>query len=142
MIVQAARTRLLAVTALTALVGPRVYTLTFPEHGIWPAVRLQQIGEVQVMHLRGTSGLVSARLQVDAVADAASPDPYASADAVSLAAHGDLVAGVATGLVGFAGTVGSVVIVGILPLDRREVYDPEERRQVMVSRDYWVTVQG
>lgn len=139
--VQVVRTRLVALAAVTALVGSKVYALKFPQGCLFPAVRLTQVGGEDPMHLRGSVGLVLARVQVDCVDEEASgSDPFASAHAVMDAVHGTFTAGAATGLCGFAGTVGSTVVSAIVPAGlARERYDAAELRQVLVSRDYLVS---
>jgi hypothetical protein len=51
------------------------------------------------------------------------------------------VAGEATGLSGWQGEIDGVTILGIRPLDRREMYESDELRQVVVSYDYLVTMR-
>lgn len=143
MITEALRTKILTLTAVTVLASTRVYLLHFPPVIIFPAVRLQQIGEVEEVHLRGTVTLRRARVQIDAVStEEASASLYCAAADLSDAIHGSVIGGAATGLVGFQGTVDGVDIASIIALDRRETYDPTARRMVVVSRDYWVSFHG
>lgn len=140
-ILEAVRLRLLAIADLTALVGQRIYVLKFPQHAIWPAVRLQLVSTVEPMQLRGSGGFYRGRVQVDAVAEEGdATDPYATARDVLDAAHGDYVGGVSTGLSGWTGSVGSPAadIEAVIPALRIEDYDPDEHRQVRMSQDYFV----
>jgi hypothetical protein len=131
----AIRTRLLAQSALTALVGTRVYALVIPQQPTLPAIRLQQIGRDEPMHLRGPVTVFRARLQVDAIAYSKE-----TADAVDAAIDGDGLGPDATGLKGWTGEIGSppFAVKAILPADVREMYHPEELKQYRISRDYFV----
>jgi hypothetical protein len=135
----ALQTRLLALSAVTALVGQRVWTFSLPQDPTLPAVCIQQVSEVEELHLRGTSKWKRARVQIDAVAgETSGGDPYDTAIDVDAAVYGGFSAGAATGLAGFSGTVGGVEIGVIRPVDRREDYSPDELRQVRISRDWFV----
>jgi hypothetical protein len=142
-VIGAVRTRLLAIAALTTLVGERVYALKLPESPTLPAVRLKQIGRTELMHLRGSSRIVRARIQLDAIAaETSGGDPYEDATAVWRAAHGDgFDCENASGLNGWRGDIGSpaFVMTGVLPGDGPiEGFDPEELNQVVVRHDYFV----
>lgn len=135
------RLRLLDVSAVTALVSTRIYTLLVKAGSVMPCVRVQTISGSEDMHLRGSYGLRRARVQVDAIASVKTTgvDALASARTVSEAAHGD---GAGSGLCGWTGTVNGspgVDILAILPLsDAVERYTPDEQEYVTVSRDYAV----
>lgn len=142
-VVEAVRARLLSRSEVTTLVGQRVYTLLVPQNNrTWPVIRLQQIGTTEALHLRGVESMMRARVQVDAYADASAStvDPYAQAHAVAEAAHGSFSAGVATGLAGWTGTIGSpaFTVACIEPLSQTEMYEADEFRLVRVTQDYWV----
>jgi hypothetical protein len=144
-VIEAVRTRLLQIDALTALVGTRIYALKLPQSPTLPAMRLQQIGREELTHLRGSTGIYRARVQVDAVTEEASGgDPYEEAHAVSDAAHGDgFDCENASGLNGWRGDIGSpaFTITGVLPVPSggpREMVDPDELNQVKVMHDYFV----
>jgi hypothetical protein len=62
------RTRLLAVSAVTALVSSRVYAGILAQKVTLPAIALQIVSDVEESHLRGPSGLKQVRVQVHAVA--------------------------------------------------------------------------
>jgi len=131
----AIRARLLDLAPVTALVSARVYVLRLPQSPALPAVRVQQIDAVDPFHFRGPNGLSRARVQVDSVGDT-----VAEAEAVDAAVYGDGLGSDATGLAGWFGALGSpaFVIDAILPIDVRQLIDPEELNQVRVSRDFFV----
>lgn len=132
-VVGAVRQRLLAINAVTTLVGQRVYALVLAQGSPLPAIRLQQVGDVTFMHLRGNDRVVRARVQVDSIATT-----YSSAHAVAMAAKGSFSGGSATGLMGWRGTANGVEVVAILPDGSREIFDAEELQQVKVTSDYLV----
>ncbi len=142
-LVEAVRARQLAITALIAIVGTRIYTLVLPQSPTLPAVRVQQIDRIETMHLRGTQQVCRARVQVDFVASkASSTDPYTTAHAAAKAARGAFVSGAATGLAGWKGVIAGsppFEVASMRLVDEREIFEPEELQQVMVSQDYMVT---
>lgn len=135
----AIRARLLTLSSVTALVAQRIYTVILPQGFTPPAIRVQRVGQLEEMHLRGPINVYRARVQVDSVATT-----KAAADAVDAAVQGDGLGGHATGLKGFKGSIGSppFVIRAIIPADVRDMYDAEELRQYKVSRDFFVTFEG
>lgn len=141
-IVDAIGTRIASLAAVVAIASTRVTSLILPQKGTLPAVRVSLISKLHRAHLRGTVGLRRVRIQVDAVAGPSSSDPYATANALDAAIHGDFVAGEATGLAGWQGTVGGIDVRAVLPEDAREQYLGDELRQVVVSRDYFVEYVG
>ncbi len=133
--------RLGQISALTALVGSRIYAMKLPQSPTLPAVRVTLVSQNDPAHLRGTVRRVRARVQVDAVSgERVTADPLSQARAVDAAAHGAFSGGAATGLSGWAGEVFSpaVTVSGILPIDAREGYFADDLRQVVASRDYEV----
>lgn len=125
-------------TPVTALVSTRVHLDKLPQTPTYPCVRVTLVDEVISYHLRGGTNLKQARVQVDAYAKELSGiDPYAMATAVAGAVHGDEAG---SGLSGWQGGVGSPAfeIVGIVRVDRRRYYDPEELRVLTMSQDYHV----
>jgi hypothetical protein len=141
-VVEAWRARLLILSPVTTLVVARIYPLAFKQGCDWPAVRLTQIGRTEFMHLRGSSRVNRARIQVDSVADVAgAADPYALAHALDAAIHGDGQYESATGMCGWRGDIGSPAfeITGIIPdpAGEREFMDEDgDQRRVRVTRDY------
>lgn len=66
MIHEAIRTRLTSVSAVTALVGTRVYPGILPQNPKMPAIVYQRIGEVRDSVMGVDSGVVFADVQVSA----------------------------------------------------------------------------
>lgn len=134
---EAIRDRLLACPPVVGIVGPRIYTLKFPQSLDAPALRLTEIDRVSDMHLRGDGRIRRSRVQVDAVESEGHGDPYDLAHALADAVRGDLASGTPSGLVGFSGTVDGLEIAAILGDDRRERYDAESHL-VRVEQDFLV----
>jgi len=122
--------RLAGITAVTTLVGTRVYVDLLPQKPTLPAIRVQRISELEDAHLRGARAIRRARVQVDAIAAS-----LETATAVSDAAHGD---GAGSGLAGFEGEISGQRVMAVLPSDTRSDYEGDELRQWRVSRDYIV----
>jgi hypothetical protein len=140
---QAIRERLLDITPLTALVSTRVYQLKLPQAPTLPAVRIQQISELDEFHFRGPDHLLVTRLQIDAYANEASgTNPYDVAAAVANAIHGDGLGPQASGLSGWTGqSVGSPVAIHVAfvkRLSRQPMYEADELRLVRIRQDYQV----
>ena len=136
---EAVRLYLLSLSPVTALVSGRVFTFRFPQGPTKPAVLVSQISDVQDATLRGTSGRVMARIQIDVIADSVS-----SARLVDQAILGDYFAGSPTGLRGATGSIGSpaVTFQCVMADSYREMYDADELKQARVSRDYRVWYEG
>lgn len=130
-IVEAIRTRLLAISGVTALVLTRVHAQVLPQSPTLPALRVQRVSEVEDMHQRGSAGLLRARVQVDTV----TTSNRAAAVAIDEAVDGN---GAGSGLKGWRGVVGSLRIVLIEPAGVREGFDAEELQQYKIMRDYFV----
>lgn len=138
---EAVRTRLLAVSAVTALASTRVYLDKLPQAPTYPAVRVQLIDDPTSYHLRGPDALSRARVQVDAFASETSGvDPYAQTAALASAIHGNGFGTSASGLSGWKGSIGSPAfeITAAFRVDRRRGYVPDELRVVSMSQDYFV----
>lgn len=131
-VAQAVRTRLLACSAVTTLVGQRVYKDILPEQATLPAVRVQRISQVEDEHLRGVGGMNTSRVQIDSIAAT-----KADAEALDAAVAGDGRGDDATGVLGWFGSFGSPAfeVDAILPIDVRDTYEPDEHRQFRVMRD-------
>jgi len=133
------RQRLLDIAAVTTMVGATgVDTLLLKPGTITRRLRVHTISGIEDGHLRGSSGIHDARVQVDAIAAVrAYPDALTAARELSEAAHGD---GAGSGLAFFSGTVAgspSVEILAIEPAsDPLERFLQEEQEYVTVSRDY------
>jgi hypothetical protein len=123
------RTRLLALPAVTALVGQRVYAGARPQNPGVPLVLLHLVGRVEQSHMRGGVDLLEGRVQAHYTA-------YNREGALALAnaADGN---GNGSGLVRFRGTISSKRVEVIFPggTDREE-YHAQELLQYEVIRDY------
>lgn len=124
------RTRLLSLSAVTALVGQRVRTMVLAQNETLPAIRVQRISETEAMHLRGSGGIQRARVQVDSYAAS-----FAAARTLDAAVHGD---GAGSGLCGFTGAVGTATVHAILPVHVQDGYEKDEREYYRVIREYEV----
>lgn len=82
---EAIRTRLLATTAVTTLVGNRVYWGSRPQGGLLPDVVLMRISGAPIYTDDGEADLASARIEAQCYAHT-----YASAKAVGRAVSGSL----------------------------------------------------
>lgn len=138
----AIRTYLLTLTAVTAIAGTRISTLSFGHNPTFPAVRVTDISDRSNHHLRGGGGTWRKRVQVDAAAGPESDDPKGVAAQLAAAIRGDFTGGQPTGLLGFIGTMGGVEITGITLAGVDQTYEPDELQQVMVSVDYFVYGKG
>lgn len=125
------RTRLLAIAAVTALAGTRVYAGAWPQAPSASSVLLRMIGRVEQSHLRGGVDLMQARVQAHYMATNRS-----GAVALANAAEGD---GLGSGLVRFTGSVGGVRVAAIFHggTDREEFHG-DEILKFEVLRDYLI----
>lgn len=144
----AVRLRLLAVTALTALVNQRIYVVKLPQSPVYPCIRVTLIPGFRIpQHLRGPEGTRTVRVQVDCFAgEQSGGDPYARANDCDAAALGDGLGPTASGLFGWVGRVENTAV---SPVDALQVnwvgaeeafphYEADEKRLVAVTRDYFV----
>jgi hypothetical protein len=139
---EAVRLRLLQIGAVSALVTSRIYMLKLPQNPTLPAVRVQIIGELDDVHLRGAGGTYQSRVQVDAyvseLGTAAAPDPYATVRNLAAAITGN---GAGTGLEGWQGVIagtGPLRITGIFRIDRDSTYEAAELRLLRMRQDFRV----
>lgn len=134
-VAMAIRVRILSIAGVTALVNSRVWAgPAWPQAPTLPAVKVMVVGGSETMQLKGSSGLRSARVQVDTIASRRD-----SAVAVDAAIDGD---GGGSGLTGWSGEIGSpaFVVLAIEPVDEpREIFEPEERNQFRLMREYRVS---
>jgi hypothetical protein len=128
------RTRLLAVSAVTAIVVARITTEVTPQSKDLPAIRVSLVSVKDHGHLRGTKTTTEAVVQVDSLATSLS-EARALADAV----YGD---GAGSGLAGFEGAVSTATVQAILPGDERQDFVGDEIKTYRVSRDYTVWFRG
>lgn len=133
--VEAVKAVLLTLTPVTTLVSGRVFSPYLPQApntAQLPAVLLQQVSDVQDPHLRGTSAMRMARIQIDCVAVT-----IAGARALEQVILGDYTNGAATGLRGFVGAISGVTFYQVLADNYFERIETEELiYQKRVSRDY------
>jgi hypothetical protein len=134
----AVKTRLLAISAVTALVGGRVWVMNWPQSPTLPGVLVQGWEMPTKLHLRGTSGPKEDRIQIDVLAET-----LAAAEAVDAAIVGDFSGGSATGLDGFSGMVsGSFTIQLARSISKFELRGEDElRKQKRVVRTFMVTYE-
>jgi hypothetical protein len=133
----AMRERLLSLSSVSTLVSTRVYQDLIPQGATMPAVRIQRIGKMRRMHLRGVNQLWESRVQVDTFGAT-----KASAQAVADAVSGDGLGSSASGLEGFTGDLGGsppdVHVAVIVGITERAGFEPEELKLFRISQDYRV----
>jgi hypothetical protein len=113
--------RLRATTAVTALVGSRIYPSRLPYVAPMPAITYQLISAVRMQGLRGPTGLADPRVQVNCWADTYTGAKVLARE-VRRALDGFIAAGVAALIVG-----------------ERDMPEPDSQREG-VSQDYSVWV--
>lgn len=138
------RARLLAIVAVTAIAGTRIWIEKLPEHPTYPCVRVGLVSDGTGQHLRGPDGLFAARVQVDACAREGSDDVYSIAAALEAAIYGDGLGTQASGLFGWIGFIGSpaVAFKHVDAGPRLVRFDPEEKRVLTMTRDYFIRYQA
>ncbi len=134
---EAVKAALATLTPVTTLVSGRIfagYLPQAPNTAQLPAVLVQQVSDVQDPHLRGTSAMRMARIQIDCVAVT-----MAAARALEQAILGDYTGGAPTGLRGFVGAVSGVMFYQVIADNYFERIETEELiYQKRVTRDYRV----
>jgi hypothetical protein len=130
--VSSVRDRLLAVSAVTAIVGSKVTTGRFPQSTDYPAVLVRRVSRVKRSHLRGGEGMQMTRVQVTLVAAT-----RAAMVALEAAVEGD---NAGSGLDHFSGSVGSpsVLLRWVEPASDREDFEAAELNRYRVDKDYFV----
>jgi len=118
----AVRARLVAVAAVTAIVGDgtgsesRVTVMHLPERPVWPCITIQRVSDAPEYDMEGEAGLSVARVQVDCWhARSRSADAYAAVQT--------LAGEVQTALSAYSGTVGGHTIQRCFLASRRPLYD-------------------
>jgi hypothetical protein len=125
---KAIRSFLLADAPIVAVVVDRVYALRIPQGIKVSSIVMTRVSGPGDYHMDGPSGLINARIQIDAWA------PTADA-AASLA---NLVKDRLDGYRGTMGTGGNIITVhGVFVADLREDYD-DEAQLYRSGRDYFV----
>lgn len=129
--------RLLATSAVTAIVSTRVYEIALPQSPRLPAVRVQLVSDPVGYHLRGPDGASRSRVQVDAYVDERATtsvlDPGATLNAL-----GDAIDDCLSGQVFTAGSPISIRVTGVFRQDRTKLREPDELRYLRVMQDYIV----
>lgn len=139
-IAEAVRTYVLTLTPVTALVNQRIWTYRFEQKPTLPAIRIAQVSELQSGHLRGTTNLRWARIQIDVIAT-----KVKDAREVDQALQGAYANGAPTGLLGIDTWVGSPAVRIIVPKTLGYLepdWEADELRLSRVTRDYQVWVDG
>lgn len=135
--------RLLADTAVAAIVGTRVYQLKLPQAPTLPALKVQSIAEPVTYHNRGPSGLIRAVVQVDAYAseiDAANPHPLATVNRLARAVDRALSGQQFVSTSGSGSPPVPTFQIQVAFRDNRiPIYEAPELRLVRVSLDYAVS---
>lgn len=130
----AIKERLLATSAVTALVEQRVYRVVIPQHEDRAAIRIQQIDELTSYHLRGETQPAVTRVQVDFYdSESSGGNPLTIATTGAAAVHDAL-----SGEIFEAGTPPAIQISGCFRKDRGEIYEPGVIRAVGIRQDYEV----
>jgi len=110
--VVATRNRLLATSAVTAIVATRIWSPILPQAPVLPAIQLQLIDEAPTKHLRGPDAMRPARVQAD-VWVREEGDYEGTAHAVMLAVENALIFG--------AFSISGVVVKEVTPAGREPV---------------------
>lgn len=129
---QAVISRLLATSAVTALVSTRVWLQKLPQHPALPAVRVQLITHPQEKHLRGPNGMTMARVQVDTYT-ADSGVAYTRAASIADAIDASL-----AGVTGAPFTVDDLYVAHVQRVDRRHLFEADELELFRILQDYRV----
>lgn len=110
---------------ITALVGARIYPILMAQTAILPAIVYTRISTVREYSLSGFTGMTTARIQIDIMAQYAST-AKTIADSVRFS------------LDGFVGLMGDVRIAQIMTDDEQAFYDNQtEYKRIML--DFLVT---
>lgn len=134
--------RLESLSAVTSVVGSRMYALKAPQSPTTPYLRVQRISSPIDQHLRGPQYPAAFRFQVDCCsAETSGGDPLGTAQDLSAAVIGDGLGPGASGLFGWIGTLGgspttiAVQNVELLHAGEREHF-PDELRLDRVRTDF------
>lgn len=139
---EAVRAYIATLAPVTALVSGRIfgrYLPQAPEPAKLPCILVQQFGDDQEPHLRGTVGIKNVLIQIDCIGNT-----FNEAVAVDQAVQGTYQAGGVTGIRGLGGaSQGGITFHRIRPQNYVESKGTEELRyQNRVIRDYLVAYEG
>lgn len=117
----------------------RMFMLKLPQQTALPAAVVLLVDDPKEYHLRGGSAWGRARVQIDVYAgESSGADPYADAESLADAIHGDEAG---SGLSGFRGHVGGspggLFLSGVFRVDKQALYDADELRLVRIRQDYF-----
>ena len=107
-------TKLTGTTAVSDLVGDRVYPAPLPQNIADPCISFQRIDTPREYSLTGYANLASPRIQVDCWAET-----YEGATALANA--------VRQAVQGFSGDIGSVTVYAVFVVDERDSYEENSR---------------
>lgn len=136
--------RLLAMSALTTLIGQRVFETVLPQNEKRPAVRFYVIGTPHAVHQRGPVNQYWTRVGVDSYVPIGGIDPLGEVQAVAAAVLGDGLGPGASGLKGWSGLLGgSPLQLHIFDIQVTRGEDSgrvemEEQRRLVVRQEYRV----
>lgn len=126
---EAVLARALDSSAVTTIAGDRGYGTRFDQEQVYPAFLVRLVVDPRNSHLRGPDGSQRAQVQIDC-ADQEQSGRDATATARSLAVA------IMAAISPEPFTIGSPLMEVKVPLiDRRETYDPDDRRVVRVILD-------
>ena len=139
---EAIRAYIATLSPVTAFVSGRIFSPYLPqqpEPAKLPCVLVQQISDVQDLHLRGTADIKEARIQIDCVGNS-----FSEARSVDQAVQGGYQSGDPTGIRALGGvSQGGITFHRIRPQNYFELNnDGELRYQKRVVRDYLVAYSG
>lgn len=120
--------RLESVSAVTNLVGTRIYQLKLRQNTQFPAIRVQLISDPRDYHLRGEIDLGRARVQIDSYGLETGADPYGAVAAVADA--------VEVALSGVVFTVGGFKVKGAFQIFRRALHEPGTQPLIRIHQDF------
>lgn len=135
-------TRIASLSAVTAIVGARVYLDKTPQDPTYPLVLVYAAGDHRGQQLRGPDGGGEARVSVEARAHEDSGVDTYTVMALFDAIEGDGAGPQATGVFGWVGSVGSDPTIAIQNCAHRgtrdRFYDPAAQRVLRMTQDYWI----
>lgn len=120
--------RLGAVSAVSTLVGARIYKRKLPQRPTLPALVVQLISGPRQHHLRGHDGAERTRVQVDAYVSDSVADPAQALE--------DIGAAVLEAMDGKTFTVSDTRVTGAFCVDRSGGYEAEDLRLWRDRQDY------
>lgn len=123
-IIPGLREFLLGDSAISAVIGARVYPVDLPQNATFPAVRVSHVSDSRVVSSRRDLGLASPRIQIDAFG-------------ASYKAAADLAQLILRRLSGYRGRMGSREVQGVFPDTVRDGFEAEAKLY-FVGRDYFI----